>query len=211
MRALSANYLVLDIDDLFTFTDSLAHMHKNVYSKTFHTLGALVLTATIGMLNACKSYHLGPPSEIPFKSIYIAPVSNHSYAPQAQTMISAMLRENFIRDARVKVVAEKQTADAVLLVDLTDYERSATARNPQDTAIADSFDLQLVADISLLDPQTEAYFFTNRPVQVTTNAYTGNPYEDNPVIEYQLSERQAMEQLARELARKITNVVLNPW
>lgn len=163
------------------------------------------------MLSACKSYHLGSPAEIPFQSIYIAPVSNHSYTPQAQAIVSAMLRDDFIRDARVRVVASKENADAVLLVDLTDYERNTTARNQRDTTIADSFDVILKARFSLLNQQTKTYFFTNRPVQAKTNAYTRNPYENNSVNEYQLSERQAMEQLARELARKISDEVLNPW
>ena len=186
-------------------------MQKNLYYRIFQTLGTFFLIATLGILSACKSYQLGSPAEIPFKSIYLKPVSNRSYAPQAQTIVSAMLRENFIQDARVKVVAKEKNADAVLFVDLTDYRRSSTVRNPQDTAIADSFDIQLAADISLLDQKTGAYLFENRPIQATTNAYTSNPYENNSIIVYQLSERQAMEPLARELARKITDMVLNPW
>ena len=187
-------------------------MQTNLYYKTFQILGAFILVVIFGILSvSCKSYHLGSPAEVHFKSIYLPPVTNHSYAPQAQAIVSAMLRENFIRDARVKVVAKQENADAVLLVDLTDYERDSTARNPQDTTIADSFDVQLAADVSLLDRKTGTHFFANRPIEVTTNAYTRDPYNNDPAIAYQLSERQAMEQLARELARKVTNMVLSPW
>ncbi|MGK0177207.1 MAG: hypothetical protein ACJAT5_000388 [Lentimonas sp.] len=187
-------------------------MQKKLYYGIFRTLRALALiTVLAGILSACKSYHLGSPAEIPFKSIYVAPVLNHSYAPQAQAIISAMLRENFTRDTRIKLVAEKENADAVLLVDLTKYERSDSARNRQDTGVADSFDVQIKADVSLLDQETGTYLFTNRSIQATTNAYTSNPYQDDTIVAYQLSERQAMEQLARELARKITDMVLSPW
>ena len=186
-------------------------MQKNLYLKTFRTLGAIVLIATLTMVSACKSYHLGSPAEIPFKSIYLTPVSNSSYAPQAQAIISAMLRENFIRDARVNVVAKKKTADAILVVDLTEYQRNSTARSQQDTTIADSFDLRLTANVSLLDQKTGTYLFADRPIQATTNAYTNNPYGANRIKNYQQSERQAMEQLARDLARKISNEILNPW
>ena len=94
---------------------------------------------------------------------------------------------------------------------LTDYERNATARNPDDTTVADVFDLTLIASVSLIDPSTGNYFFENRSLQTTTNAYTANPFQDDSVINYQLSERQSMEQLSRELARSITNEVLSPW
>ncbi len=186
-------------------------MQNKYRLKTLFTIKTLLLTATLVLLNACQHYQLGSPAEIPFKSIYITPVSNHSYAPQAQAIVSSMLRENFIQDARVKVVAKKENAEAVLLVDLTEYERSSTARNQQDTTVADSFDVRLSADVSLLNQKAGTYFFRNRSVQATTNAYTRNPYETDSTIAYQLSERQAMEQIAREIARKVSNEILNPW
>lgn len=187
-------------------------MQTKVHNKIVHRFGIIILIAVLaGLLNACKSYHLGSPAEIPFKSIYIKPVSNQSYAPQAQAIVSAMLRENFMRDSRIEVVADQTNADAILLVTLTNYERNSTARRAQDTVIADVFDIQLAADVSLMNPKTRTYLFENRPVEVTTNAYTKNPYDDNSVTAYQLSERQAMELLARDLAHKVTEMTLNPW
>ncbi len=187
-------------------------MQNSSHNETVRVLKILVSVALLtGLLSGCKSYHLGSPSEVPFESIYLKPVSNQSYAPQAQPIISAMLRENFIRDARVKVVAKEETADAVLLVTLANYGRNSTARRAQDTAIADVFDVQLAAKVSLLDQKNENYLFENRPITVTTNAYTSNPYASDLAVAYQLSERQALEILSRDMAREITNMVLNPW
>lgn len=186
-------------------------MQENFYHGILRSLYAFSLIVILSTLSACKSYQLGSPAEISFDSIYVAPVTNHSYAPQAQAIISAMLRENFVHDMQAKVVAKKENADVVLLVDLTNYGRSGTARSQLDTAVADSFDVRLEAGVSLLDQKTETYLFEDRSIQVVTNAYTRNPYEDDLFIAYQLSERQVMEQLSRELARKVTEMVLSPW
>ena len=140
--------------------------------------------AILSLLSACNSYHLGSPAEIPFKTVFLMPVSNHSYAPQAQSIVSAQLREDFIQDARTQVVFDKASADAVLFVDLVDYERSATARSSQDTNVADIFDLQITANASLLNQTTGTYIFRNRPIHSTTNAYVSDPYADTSVINY---------------------------
>lgn len=178
----------------------------------------LVSIVVLCLLNGCANYHLGSSAQIPFKSIYIKPATNHSFAPQAQPIVSAQIRETFIRDARVKLVANQADADAVLYVDLTDYDRSGGSRNSTDTAIANDFNIRLTAKVSLFDQSKGNYLFQQRSIQADTNAYIGNPYNgssaaevDNQIISYQLSERQAMEQLAREIARKITDQVLSPW
>ena len=171
----------------------------------------LVSIVVLSLLNGCANYHLGSSAEIPFKSIYIKPATNHSFAPQAQPIVSAQIREMFIHDGRVKLVTSEEEADAVLYVDLTKYDRSAGARNSQDTVRANDFDVRLTAEASLFDRSNGVYLFKERSVQATTNAYIGNPYSDSEIISYKQSERQALEQLAREIARKITDEVLSPW
>ncbi|MBT4757166.1 MAG: hypothetical protein HOO08_02115 [Opitutae bacterium] len=178
----------------------------------------LVSIVVLSLISGCANYQLGTSAQIPFKSIYIKPATNQSFAPQAQPIVSAQIRETFIRDARVKLVANQADADAILYVDLTDYKRSAGSRNSTDTAIANNFYIRLTAKVSLFDQSKGNYLFQQRSIQADTNAYIGNPYNgsisaevDNQIISYQVSERQAMEQLAREIGRKITDQVLSPW
>lgn len=193
-------------------------MNTTSHFSLARALIGLVSIVVLSLVNGCANYQLGTSAQIPFKSIYIKPATNHSFAPQAQPIVSAQIRETFIRDARVKLVANQADADAVLYVDLTDYDRSAGSRNSTDTAIANNFYISLTADVSLFDQSKGNYLFQQRSIQADTNAYIGNPYADNTgadadnqIISYQQSERQAMEQLAREIARKITDQVLSPW
>ncbi len=186
-------------------------MNTKFQNLLIYTRISLTVTLLLSLFSACASYQLGSPAAIPFQSIYLQPVANHSFAPQAQAIVSAQLREHFIRDGRVTVVATEEEADAVLFVDLTEYNRSAAARNSNDTVIANNFDVRLKAHISLFDPSTGAYLFRDRSIDASTSAYIGNPYAANQTIAYQQSERQAMTQLARQISRQISDEVLSPW
>lgn len=180
--------------------------------KKFYTVTGFGFILALCLLTGCNSYQLGSPGEqLPFESIYIKPVANRSFAPQAQVIVSAQLREAFIHDGRVKVVANEQDADAVLAVTLTEYDRSGAARSSVDTALADNFDVLLTASVSLLSQPGNEYFFKDRSVEARTNAYLTNPYAESQIVAYQLSERQAMEQIARQLARDVTDTVLSFW
>lgn len=186
-------------------------MNTTSHLSLARVLIGLVSIVVLSLLNGCANYQLGSSAEIPFKSIYIKPATNHSFAPQAQPIVSAQIRETFIRDGRIKLVAKEADADAVLFVDLTDYESTGGSRNSNDTTISNDFDLRLTAEVSLLDQSKGDYLFSKRSIQSRTTAYIGNPYADSEIISYQQSERQAMEKLAREIARKITDEVLSPW
>ena len=175
---------------------------------------AAFIIGTIALLSGCASYNLGSSAELPFESIYIRPAANDSFAPQAQALLSAQLREAFIRDGRVKVLANEADADAVLEVTLTDYRRRAAARSSADTVVAQTFDLSLIAVTSLYNQNQGSFYFQNRQIQDVTTAYTENPYlqEGTPETQgFQQSEYQAMPQLTRGLARKIADEVLSPW
>jgi hypothetical protein len=184
--------------------------HINL-GRTLHVCLAFV---SLVLISGCASYHLGSPAELPFDSIYIRPTGNESFAPQAQAVVSAQIREAFIRDGRVKLVSKQSEADAVLEVMLTNYDRRAAARSRSDTVSARDFDLLLAADISLLDQNKGDYLFAKRSIVERSSTYVENPYAapaDLQTQGYIQSEYNAMPRLARDLARRIADEVLSPW
>lgn len=184
-------------------------------SKTLcRAITALLALWVASFLGGCKSYQLGHPTELPFKSIYIQPAANDSFAPQAQALLSSQIREAFIRDGRTRLVTSEEDADAVLLINLTEYDRSAAARQSADTAVARDFDLNLTAEVSLFDQNKGDYYFQKRELQERSNAFADNPYADRTDVRTQdflQAEYQAMPRLTRDLARKIADEVLSPW
>jgi hypothetical protein len=173
---------------------------------------ALLFFVVLGLFSGCASYQLGAPAELPFETIYIRPASNDSFAPQAQAIVSGQLRQHFIRDGRTRLVTNEEAADAVLTVNLAEYNRRGGARRSSDTVVASDFDISLAADISLYNPNKGDYFFEDRRITDHTKTYIENPYATGLRTQaYQQSEYQAMPVLARGLARNIADEVLSVW
>ncbi|WP_269525124.1 LPS assembly lipoprotein LptE [Coraliomargarita parva] len=175
--------------------------------------GSLLLTMAV-LFQGCANYQPGSASQLPFESIYIAPATNDSFAPQAQALVSSQIREAFIRDGRVKVVTSEENADAILLVNLTDYDRKSAARQSTDTVIARDFDIRLYAEASLYNAKAGDYYFKNRKLNDRSSVYVDNPYADSEIDQmqdYNHAEYNAMTRLARDLGRKIADEVLSVW
>ena len=175
---------------------------------------AMLALLTLAFISGCNSYQLGNPVELPFESIYIKPVSNDSFAPQAQAMLSTQIRDAFIRDGRTKLVTSREAADAVLLINLIEYNRRAAARQSDDTTTAASFSLVLTAEVSLFNQNKGDYYFQERIINESSSAYVDNPYATSEVAQTQnflQMEYQAMPRLTYDLSRLIADEVLNTW
>ena len=175
---------------------------------------AVLAFFTLALVSGCNSYQLGNPVELPFESIYIKPVSNDSFAPQAQALLSTQIRDAFIRDGRTKLVTSREAADAVLLINLTEYNRRTAARQSVDTTAAASFSLVIAAEVSLFNQNKGDYYFQERIIKESSSAYVNNPYATPAVAQTQdflQMEYQAMPRLTHDLSRRIADEVLSTW
>lgn len=176
-------------------------------------IAPLALLAGSLVLLGCSSYRLGSASPIPFDSLYIVPAQNESFAPQAQSIVSAQIRKTFIQDGRMPILANPEDAAARLEICLVDYQRNSAAYSSEDIDIARSYSLVLEAKVSLWDAHKGAYLFRDRFVRTSVQSYVGNPYDNSAVSanNFNAAEYNAMPLLARSLAEKISNQVLSPW
>lgn len=161
-----------------------------------------LLVVTLAFLSGCARYQLGRHAEPPFHSIYVQPVSNASFAPQAQAVLTLQLREAFLHDGLVQV-ENLDEADAVLRIVLKDFQRRVAATRVEDTALAEKLRLQLEADCTLTDARSGEVYFENRPVTATADSF---PEERSQQAEY-----QTMPILTHNLARRIAYEVLQVW
>lgn len=155
------------------------------------------LLAGLLLLTGCSHYHKGQGGELPFTTLYVAPIRNQSLAPQAQALLSKELIETLLNDGRVEIVSRDQ-AEVTLEIIVTDYSRSVAATEESDASIALSYTLGLSAHCNLIDNKSGAPYFQKRSVNTTINNLTASEYQGMPF-------------LTKNLAKKIKDLVVNVW
>ena len=166
----------------------------------------LRLTALLGvaaLFAGCSSYHFGTGGKLGFKSLYIAPVVNESKLPQATALVSAQLREAFLRDGRVTLADSPATADAVLNIRLVDYTRLGQASQRNDSGLTRKYALTLNAEATLTKSNEDSPLFKDRKIEATREAFTD--------LGQLQSEYQAVPLLAETLAKNAVNATLDVW
>lgn len=155
------------------------------------------------LLAGCSNYQLGTAGKLSFATLYVAPAENKILLPQAQAIITAQVRDAFVRDGRVSLVNSPESADATLRLVITDYHRDVQAARSDDTGLARKFTLRLGTVCTLRDNRTGKSLFTDRVVDVHRDAFT-----DGGQLQ---SEYQTLPLLAESLAEKVTHTVLDVW
>ncbi|MEX2045461.1 MAG: LptE family protein [Opitutus sp.] len=160
-----------------------------------------VLFALIG--GGCGHYQLGTGGAPAFRTLYVEPVTNRTLLPQSQPIVTAQLRQAFIRDGRVTLVNSPAGADAILIVVISEYAREVAAAREDDTGLARKFDLTMGVTCTLRDGRTGANVWENRIVRTRREAFT-----DGGQLQ---SEYQVLPLLAASLAGKVLQATLDTW
>ena len=160
------------------------------------------LCVIVALCAGCSNYRLaGTPIDLPFKSVYVQPVKNFSYAPQASNLLTNAISDAISQTPQVKV-ANEGDSDAVLEVELTDYNKSTYATRTDDTALALAIKIRATAKCTL--SIGSKIIFKNRPVSSEVILYPrGNDFIN--------AEYQNMPVLMRDLGVKVKDAVIGIW
>ncbi|WOO40683.1 LptE family protein [Rubellicoccus peritrichatus] len=162
----------------------------------------VLLTLLAGLIAGCSHYRLGEPGELPFKTVYVPPVKNSSFAPQVQAMLTQQIIAQLQEQQAIKIVSSPPS-DVTLYVKVTNYDRDVASTQASDTFLAESFNLIMEAEVTLADNRTSKNLISNRSVSASQQAFiTGG---------FQPSEYQAMPVLTEDVANKVTNMVTSVW
>lgn len=161
------------------------------------------LMLVVAGLTGCSNYHLGSGAPVRFSKLYIAPVASEALIPQAQALVTTQLREAFIKDGRVALVASPSDADAVLLVTLARYQRDVAVSRPDDTKLARRFDIALHARATLTISADSKAGFSDRALVANRGVFKDSGQQQ--------SEYQALPLLAETLAQEVLHATLDTW
>lgn len=155
-------------------------------------------------LQACSNYRWGSPGldSLPFQKLYVKPVLNRTFIPQAQTLLSQQIIRN-LQQSGICITQCEEDADAVLVVVLANYIQTTTTTERFDTTLASSFTVSVEARCTLVNSATCQNWFTDRCVNASINAEANDSvqqvlYQDMPV-------------LTAKLADQIRNLVIGTW
>ncbi|MBE6412370.1 MAG: hypothetical protein E7036_07460 [Opitutales bacterium] len=164
----------------------------------------LVILVSAIFMSGCSNYRLaGTPTDLPFSSVYVKPVRNDSYAPQATNLLTNAISNAINQTPQLKTAYEGD-AQATLSTTLIDYRRVPIATRADDTALAASYAMEAVAVCTLTRSNGDVVF-KNRKVKARAMLYMGG---NNDVIG---NEYQNMPVLMRELGGKIKDAVIGIW
>ena len=177
-------------------------MAASLFQLSIRWLLSISLVFLCLVLGSCR-YALGPSGELPYDSIHVRVVRNDSLAPQAGPLLSRSLREEILREGRIRLVGNVGEADAVLTIRLIDYERLSEVYRSDDTALASGFRMSLFALASLKSPSGKKVFFEDRlfrsGASTLRNSLTESPVSRQPMM-------AASRALAREIAATVNRI-----
>ncbi len=171
----------------------------------------LLSAACLCGLVGCSHYQLGTGGKLSFTTLYVEPVENKTFLPQARAILSTQIREAFERDGRVQLVNSAEAADATLEITIRDYHRDVSSVRENDTGLARKYALTLGVVCTLHDNRKGADLFTGRTITAQRDAFTDPDLPSDRYGGQLQSEFQVLPLLAEALAKKVTHSVLDVW
>ena len=162
------------------------------------SLLALVLLAE---LCGCAGYRVGPSNgqKAGEKSVQITPFVNHSPEPGLADEVTSALRASIQRDGTIRL-ATHADGDLIVTGVLSEYRRRELSLMSTDVRTVTDYQVSLVAQVTVRERAT-GRIVTERTVTGNTLLRVGEDFGS--------TERQAAPLLAQDVARQITDLLVD--
>ena len=125
----------------------------------------------LAFIVGCSNYRLaGTAVNLPFSSVYVSPVRNVSYAPQAAPLLTNAISKAIMQVPDLRVAYQSE-AQATLSTTIVNYEKIPIATKASDTALAASYRITATA-LCTLTRSNGQVIFKDRPVKAFITVYT---------------------------------------
>ncbi|MDR3316928.1 MAG: LPS assembly lipoprotein LptE [Puniceicoccales bacterium] len=162
----------------------------------------LLVSALCFPFFGCVRYHLVRRGSIPFSSIHVAAVQNFSDANRIQGILWEEICREISRCPSLRLESAA-AAGAILEVHVRSLSQDPAISSPEDPARATTYRVTLEALCSLRHGCGDEVYFSAKPVSSSVDISVGPHYID--------ARSRAMPLLARNLSRKIRDLLMEPW
>ena len=163
-------------------------------------LRLLVAMLAAALCGGC-AYRLGPASTMNVRSIAVPNFHNTTYQPRISVQVTDAVISRLQTDGAIRVVSE-EAADATLTGEITNWRREPMLYRSDNTLVAKEYMLYVHAHVILTDNRTGKRLIEGEFVG-RTKYFFGNDMTQ--------SERQAFPLAADDLARRITDRIVDAW
>jgi len=165
----------------------------------------IILAFALCILPGCATYQLGAPGgSASYKTIYVKPVRNDSTFPMLKATLTASLRKSIQESGFLSNAAEDE-ADTILDTRVVSVKRDIAAVSSIDVGRGRKYELEFETLCTLYfreDGQMKP-LFTNRRVIAKQDIFADSGQVN--------AEHQAGPEIARKIARRISESVLDTW
>lgn len=147
------------------------------------------------------AYRVGPTSTLNVRSIAVPNFKNATYEPRISVQITDAIIKRLQTDGSMKVVGE-EAADATLTGTITNWRRYGLRYSRNNVLIPSEYRLTVTALATLTDNRTGKQL-VNGAFTGTTTYFFGDDLAQ--------AERQALSLAADDLARRITDRIVDAW
>lgn len=158
-------------------------------------------------LSGCSSYTVGDLMHPDIKTIGIGKIKNTTDQPRLSLFMREKLKERFMQDASVKVVAVAD-ADIIITGKITDYRINARGRTTQDER--EEEEEGFFATIF----RTSVHFTYEVKTQKGWDVTKGSVYEGadfTEIIDQFEEKRNALRRATYEVAKKVVSRITEAW
>ncbi|MFA6560916.1 MAG: LptE family protein [Verrucomicrobiia bacterium] len=165
------------------------------------TLLRLFVVALAAAFCAGCAYRVGPTSTMNVRSIAVPNFHNRTFEPRISVQVTTAVIKRIQTDGSIRVVSE-DGADATLTGDIVSWQREPLLFRSDNTLVAKQYQLNIQAHVVLTDNRTGKRLLEGDYIG-KTQYFFGNDMTQ--------AERQAFPLAAEDLARRITDRIVDAW
>jgi hypothetical protein len=175
-------------------------IHPKIHQSNNPLILTLIAALALSLLTGCGGYTLGPTNGLVAgdKKIQITPFQNHTLEPRLGDAVTTAMRQKIQRDGTYRL-ATHNDADIIVTGVLTKYDRHELNFEPHDVLTVQDYRVSVTAHI------TARNLATGNSMTFTNTAFTLVRVGSDLTS----AERQAMPVLADELAKNVTDELVD--